>query len=118
MPEILESISLSRKGHRQSINVAVSNLMGGTITKTTLLCGIFSYYGVANSYAWESPNYTLSLGLLSFCAAVSASTGYFFSHQKTIHAYILAGVFVVTGVIQYVFNSHYVEVITPELDKL
>lgn len=46
MPEILESISLSRKGKLQNINIAISNLMGGTITKTTLLSGIFCYYGV------------------------------------------------------------------------
>lgn len=39
-PEILESVSLSRKGNAQSINVAFSNLIGGTITKTTLLCGV------------------------------------------------------------------------------
>jgi len=41
MPEILESISLSRKGRLQNLNIAVSNLLGGTITKTTFLCGIF-----------------------------------------------------------------------------
>jgi Ca2+/Na+ antiporter len=40
MPEILESISLSRKGKENSINIAFSNLVGGTITKTTLLCGV------------------------------------------------------------------------------
>lgn len=46
MPEILEAVSLSRKGHVQAINVAYSNLIGGTITKTTLMCGIFSVFGV------------------------------------------------------------------------
>lgn len=40
-PEILESISLSRKGSSQNINIAYSNLIGGTITKTTLLCGVY-----------------------------------------------------------------------------
>lgn len=40
MPEILESVSLSRKGKENSINIAFSNLVGGTITKTTLLCGV------------------------------------------------------------------------------
>jgi Ca2+/Na+ antiporter len=40
MPEILESISLSRKGNTQNINIAYSNLIGGTITKTTLLLGV------------------------------------------------------------------------------
>lgn len=39
-PEILESISLSRKGNSQNINIAFSNLVGGTITKTSLLCGV------------------------------------------------------------------------------
>jgi Sodium/calcium exchanger protein len=39
-PEILEAISLSKKGHSQSINVAFSELIGGTVTKTTLLCGV------------------------------------------------------------------------------
>ena len=39
-PEILESISLSRKGNEQNINIAISNMVGGTITKTTLLCGV------------------------------------------------------------------------------
>lgn len=39
-PEIMESISLSRKGSSQNINIAFSNLIGGTITKTTLLCGV------------------------------------------------------------------------------
>lgn len=41
-PEILESISLSRKGNPQSINVAFSNLVGGTLSKTTLLCAVLS----------------------------------------------------------------------------
>jgi Ca2+/Na+ antiporter len=39
-PEILESISLSRKGKTQSINIAFSNLVGGTLSKTTLLLGV------------------------------------------------------------------------------
>ena len=42
MPEILESISLSRKGNMQNINIAFSNMVGGTITKTTLLCSVSS----------------------------------------------------------------------------
>lgn len=39
-PEILESISLSRQGKLQNINIAFSNLVGGTISKTTLLTGV------------------------------------------------------------------------------
>lgn len=41
MPEILEAISLSRKGKINSINVAYSNLIGGTISKTSLLIGVY-----------------------------------------------------------------------------
>ena len=41
-PEILESISLSRQGKTQNINIAFSNLVGGTISKTTLLTGVSS----------------------------------------------------------------------------
>ena len=43
-PEILESISLSRKGNVQNINIAISNMVGGTITKTTLLCGVCIHF--------------------------------------------------------------------------
>lgn len=63
-PEILESISLSRKGNSQNINIAFSNLVGGTITKTTLLCGVrnclllSTYYSCIHHY---HPNFTLSI---------------------------------------------------------
>uniref|UniRef100_A0A6B2L8P2 Sodium/calcium exchanger membrane region domain-containing protein n=1 Tax=Arcella intermedia TaxID=1963864 RepID=A0A6B2L8P2_9EUKA len=117
MPEILESISLSRKGHSQSINVAVSNLIGGTITKTTLLTGIFSYYGKSREFTWENPNYSLSLVLLSVSAVISAFLGYQLPAQHTWQAYILFLVFIITGIIQYTYNSTF-EVITPELDRL
>jgi Ca2+/Na+ antiporter len=48
MPEILESISLSRKGNTQNINIAYSNLVGGTITKTTLLLGVCPHFIISN----------------------------------------------------------------------
>jgi len=51
-PEILESVSLSRKGNAQSINIAYSNLVGGTVTKTTLLVGIFCFFGITKGFAW------------------------------------------------------------------
>ena len=50
MPEILESISLSRKGNMQNINIAFSNMVGGTITKTTLLCSVSSFIVYSNSF--------------------------------------------------------------------
>jgi len=118
MPEILESISLSRKGHKQSINVAVSNLMGGTITKTTLLTGIFSFYGQRMSFPWKAPNYTLSLLLLASCAMISGSTGYFFKYQKPWHAYLLFGTFCLAGLFQYYFNAYDPALMTPEIDRL
>jgi Ca2+/Na+ antiporter len=117
MPEILESISLSRKGHKQSINVAVSNLMGGTITKTTLLTGIFSYYGDRMGFAWSSPNYELSLILLAACAGIAGGVGYFFKTQVPWHSYLLLGTFLLSGSLQYYFNAT-PDVKTIELDRI
>jgi len=108
MPEILESISLSRKGNLQNINIAVSNLMGGTITKTTLLCGIFCYFGVTKEFTWETPNYSTSLLLTCICAATAAGLGYFPRTQLTWHSYVLIGIFVITCIVQYFFNSTFV----------
>jgi cation:H+ antiporter len=105
-PEILESISLSRKGNAQSINVAFSNLVGGTITKTTLLCGIFSFYGIVKEFVWESPNYTISLSLLAVCALTAAAIGFLFEYQTSWHGISLFALFLVTGVIQYSFNGY------------
>ena len=51
-PEILESVSLSRKGGLQNINIAYSNLIGGTITKTTLLVGVRTNYMCTLAVAW------------------------------------------------------------------
>jgi len=104
MPEILESISLARKGSIQSLNVAFSNLVGGTISKTTLLCGIFSFYGIKSHLAWESPNFNVSLILLSASAIASSSIGYFFSKQKPYHSYILFVLFFIIGTIQFLLN--------------
>eukprot|EP01112_Ceratiomyxa_fruticulosa_P011669 TRINITY_DN318_c0_g1_i1.p1 TRINITY_DN318_c0_g1~~TRINITY_DN318_c0_g1_i1.p1 ORF type:complete len:347 (-),score=52.66 TRINITY_DN318_c0_g1_i1:143-1183(-) len=109
MPEILESISLSRKGNIQNINIAYSNLVGGTITKTTLLTGIFSFFGVAKGFVWESPSYTVSLFLLILCAGAAAATGYSFTKQKPYHALCLWGLFVITGIIEYSTNSSFQE---------
>lgn len=105
-PEILESISLSRKGNSQNINIAFSNLVGGTITKTTLLCGILCFYGISKEYAWESPNYTISLCLIITCAAAAAAIGGLFSRQSAYHGMTLFALFVVTGCIQYFLNGN------------
>lgn len=109
MPEILESVSLSRKGNTQNINIAFSNLIGGTITKTTLLCGIFCFYGVSKGFEWESPAYTVSLFLLILCAGAAAAIGYLVNKQTTTHGYILFGLFIVTGIIQYLTNASFEE---------
>jgi len=105
-PEILESISLSRKGNAQSINIAYSNLIGGTITKTTLLCGIFCFFGVYKGFVWES-SYSLSLALLSVCAGSAAGIGTLFHQQYKWHGIALLLLFVLTGAIQYTTNSHF-----------
>jgi len=105
MPEILESISLSRKGNTQNINIAFSNLIGGTMTKTTLLCGIFCFYGVAYGYEWESPAYSVSLSLLILCAGAAAAIGYLVKQQTKYHGLVLFILFVITGTIQYMTNA-------------
>ncbi|KAK5580184.1 hypothetical protein RB653_000197 [Dictyostelium firmibasis] len=104
MPEILESISLSRKGNSQSINIAFSNLIGGTITKTTLLMGIFCFFGVVKGFEWESPTYSLCLLLLTICAAAASGIGYFVNKIKQQHGFILFGIFLLAGIIQYKYN--------------
>jgi len=114
MPEILESISLSRKGNSQNINIAFSNLIGGTITKTTLLCGIFCFYGVSKGFEWESPSYTVSLFLLAMCAAAAAIIGYSVNKQTTTHGLLLFALFACTGVVQYLNNKSFEETIEIE----
>jgi len=105
MPEILESISLSRKGNSQNINIAFSNLIGGTMSKTTLLCGIFCFYGVAYKFEWESPAYSVSLSLLVLCAGAAAAIGYLVHKQTKYHGLILFILFIITGIIQYMTNA-------------
>jgi cation:H+ antiporter len=112
-PEILESISLSRKGNAQSINIAYSNLIGGTITKTTLLCGIFCFFGVWKGFIWEQ-SYSLSLVLLSVCAACAAGIGTMFHQQTKWHGLALLLLFVVTGAIQFFTNSSFEDEIFPD----
>jgi len=114
MPEILESVSLSRKGNSQNINIAFSNLIGGTITKTTLLCGIFCFYGISKEFVWESPSYTISLFLLALCAGAAAMIGYMVKKQTTTHGLMLFGLFICTGIIQYLNTSSFAETIEIE----
>jgi len=106
-PEILESISLSRKGNSQSINIAYSNLVGGTVTKTTLLVGIFCFFGVEKGFVWETPQYPLSLALLIVCAGAAAAIGALLPTQTRWHGMCLFILFVVTGCIQYFTNAHF-----------
>jgi len=105
MPEILESVSLARKGNSQNINIAMSNLVGGTMSKTTLLCGIFCFFGVSQEFQWESPSYTISLCLLILCAGAAAGIGYLFQQQTQYHGVFLFALFIVVGVIQYMSNA-------------
>jgi cation:H+ antiporter len=113
-PEILESISLSRKGNATSINVAFSNLVGGTITKTTLLCGIFCLFGVYKNFHWESPSYTLSLALLTIGAGTAAAIGALVKQQTKWHGVILFVLFLATGILQYTTNSHFEGEVFPD----
>jgi len=104
MPEILESVSLARKGNSQNINIAMSNLIGGTMSKTTLLCGIFCFFGVSQEFLWE-PSYTVSLGLLILCAGAAAIIGAAFQYQTQYHGVFLFILFIIVGVIQYYNNT-------------
>jgi Sodium/calcium exchanger protein len=61
MPEILESVSLARKGNSQNINIAMSNLIGGTMSKTTLLCGVCIFLPLSS--LWLSYNHNLTISL-------------------------------------------------------
>lgn len=108
-PEILESISLSRKGKLLSINIAFSNMVGGTVTKTTLLTSIFCFYGVHRSFPWEHPAYTVSLAMLAVCAASTSAMGYFIARLSLTHAYLCFALFGVAGVIQYAISRTGVE---------
>ena len=104
-PEILESISLSRKGSLQNINIAFSNLVGGTITKTTLLCGILCFYGSVKQFAWDAPSYPVSLVLLGSAACLAGGIGGFVQRLQAKHAIALFVAFGISGIIQYYYNA-------------
>ncbi|GAM25593.1 hypothetical protein SAMD00019534_087680 [Acytostelium subglobosum LB1] len=104
MPEILESISLSRKGNSQSINIAFSNLIGGTISKTSFLMGVFCFYGTVYTFEWESPTYTLSIILIIMCSLCAGAIGYFANKLQSYHGLLLFALFAVTGLTQYYNN--------------
>jgi len=104
-PEILESISLSRKGSLQNINIAFSNLVGGTITKTTLLCGILCFYGSVKQFAWDAPSYPVSLVLLGLAACLAGGIGGFVQRLQAKHAIALFITFIISGIIQYYYNA-------------
>lgn len=107
-PEILEAIQLSKNGNNQNINVAFSNMIGGTISKTTLLFAIFNFYGVSRGFAFEQPNYTVSILLLALCAASAGATGYVRSEKIPFSRGIMFfGLFVFTGIVQYYTTSAY-----------
>lgn len=103
-PEILEAISLARKGKNQNINIAFSNLVGGTISKTTLLCGLLCFYSVAKGYRWISPSYTISMLLVIVCAGAVGLFG-FSSHHDVNRGKMLLGLFCVVSLTQYLTSS-------------
>ena len=118
-PEILESITLARRGKLQNINIAFSNLVGGTLSKTTLLTGvsislihvltiyqILSFYGVQKQFEWISPAYTLSILLLLICAGAVASFGYGKEHRAQ-SGYALLALFALSGISQFIVAYKY-----------
>ena len=118
MPEILESISLSRRGRTQSINIAFSNLVGGTMTKTTLLCSVLAFYGVSRQFAWESPSYTISLAFLVLSAIASSCIGAFVPHPTKLHGIMLLVLFIGIALVQYSINSAMPDTIPIEVAEL
>jgi len=106
-PEILESISLSRKGKLQNINIAFSNLIGGTISKTTLLLGVLSLYGVTRGFQWNSPSYTISFILLLICAASSALFSLTDKEHKVEKGYYLIALFAFCGLVQFITSYYF-----------
>eukprot|EP00164_Ancoracysta_twista_P012650 GFYU01019925.1.p1 GENE.GFYU01019925.1~~GFYU01019925.1.p1 ORF type:complete len:351 (+),score=85.65 GFYU01019925.1:53-1105(+) len=110
-PEILESVSLSRKGKTQNINIAFSNLMGGTISKTTLLLGILNMYAVTRGFEWNY-HYTISLMLVTTAAGAAAVIGSFFQEVPKWHGFLLIGVFLFTAIVQYSTAASGGEVVT------
>ncbi|KAL0489647.1 antiporter CaxA [Acrasis kona] len=104
-PEILESISLSRKGKTQSINIAFSNLVGGTLSKTTLLLGILCFYAQNRGYTWVSPTYTVSMSLVLLCALSSAAFGFSEKHSAG-RGLMLAALFFFCGIVQCLLSYH------------
>eukprot|EP00761_Pharyngomonas_kirbyi_P002984 gb/GECH01002988.1/.p1 GENE.gb/GECH01002988.1/~~gb/GECH01002988.1/.p1 ORF type:complete len:344 (+),score=67.67 gb/GECH01002988.1/:1-1032(+) len=103
-PEILEAISLARKGKNQNINIAFSNLVGGTISKTTLLCGLLCFYSVAKEYSWISPSYTISMLLVIICAGAVGLFGFAANHDGN-RGKLLLGLFLIVSFVQYLFSS-------------
>jgi hypothetical protein len=66
---------------------------------------IFCFYGVRKEFAWEAPNYTISLCLISVCAFAAAAIGFGFHHQTHRHGAALFALFVVCGLVQYFLNG-------------
>lgn len=103
-PEILEALSLARKGKSQNINIGISNLVGGTMSKTTLLVSLFCWYGIADGLVF-SPMHAKSMLLVVLCAGVAA---YVTSFRETLTARWgqgLMGLFVLTGLAQWLISG-------------
>jgi len=49
---------------------------------------------------------------------ISGGTGYIFKLQKTWHAYLLIGTFLIAGLFQYYLNAYDDTLMTPEIDRL
>lgn len=104
-PEVMEAISLARKGKSQGINIAFSNLVGGTISKTTLLLGIFSLYGYIFDYIWMD-SYTVTISLLAIAALSAGLIGFLPKKLHSYHGLMLFGLFFLASIIQYYDALH------------
>jgi Ca2+/Na+ antiporter len=102
MPEILGAIALARKGREGAINVGYSNLVGGTISKTTLILGILSFYGSIGDLEWLFPSFTVSCILISVAVFFTGMIGSLFRKQRWWFGLVLIIVFILIGIVQAV----------------
>ncbi|KAL9650472.1 hypothetical protein ABK040_004694 [Willaertia magna] len=105
-PEILEAITLSRKGKVKNINIAFSNLVGGTLVKTTLLIGILCCYGYVYNFEWISPAFTVSMIFVLICAGAVGVLGFMKNHT-IVSGYVLIGLFFVCSFTQIIISVTY-----------
>jgi hypothetical protein len=86
---------------------SVSNLVGGTISKTTLLFGILSVYSIFAGYPFLHPSYTISLVMIILSAGCAGGIVYLNDQLTGYHGKILLVVYLMCCLIQVCINNMY-----------